>query len=82
MKAMELYAGLDMHTESITGTLKDSEGNSVRVMKVETSKEGVKKLFDRLKKKKIKAVFEASRNRPYYAGLLKRHLYRRRGIKM
>lgn len=68
---MELFAGLDMHTESITGSIKDEVGNNVRVLKVETSPEGVKKLFDRLKKKNVKAVFEASRNWPYYAELLK-----------
>lgn len=67
---MRLFAGLDMHTESITGTIKDDAGNPVRILKVETSKAGVKKLFERLDKKKISAVFEASRNWPYYAELL------------
>jgi len=71
MEQMKLFAGLDMHTDSITGTIKDEEGNSVRVLKVETSKEGVKKLFERLHKKDIKAVFEASRNWPYYAELVR-----------
>jgi len=70
MKQMQLFAGLDMHTESITGTIKDGQGNPVRVLKVETNKQGVKKLFDRLQKKNISAVFEASRNWPYYAGLI------------
>jgi transposase len=71
MEKMQLFAGLDMHTDSITGTIKDEQGNSVRVLKVETSKEGVKKLFERLHKKDIKAVFEASRNWPYYAELIR-----------
>lgn len=71
MEKMQLYAGLDMHTETVTGTIKDDTGNSVRVLKVETSKEGMKKLFDRFQKKNIKAVFEASRNWPYYAELIK-----------
>ena len=71
MEQMQLYAGLDMHSETITGTIKDGAGNPVRVLKVETSPQGVKILFDRLKKKNIKAVFEASKNWPYYAELLK-----------
>ena len=70
MEQMELFAGLDMHTESITGTIKDEAGNPVRVLQVETNKEGVKKLFDRLQKKHITAVFEASRNWPRYAELI------------
>lgn len=71
MEQMQLYAGLDMHTETITGTVKDELGNPVRVLKVETSKEGVKKFFERMQKKNVKAVFEASRNWPYYAELIK-----------
>jgi transposase len=71
MEQMQLFAGLDMHSESITGTIKDEMGNPVRVLKVETSKEGVHKLFERLNKKNIKAVFEASRNWPYYAELIR-----------
>ncbi|PIN80660.1 hypothetical protein COV11_03640 [Candidatus Woesearchaeota archaeon CG10_big_fil_rev_8_21_14_0_10_30_7] len=71
MKNVKLYAGLDMHTETTTGTIKDEKGNPVRVLKVETSSEGMKKLFERLKKKNISAVFEASRNWPRYAGLVK-----------
>lgn len=70
MEQMQLFAGLDMHTESITGTIKDEQGNPVRVLKVETSAEGVKKLFERLQKKNIMAVFEASRNWPRYAELI------------
>lgn len=73
MEQMQLYAGLDMHTESTTGTIKDEQGNPVRVLKVETSKEGVKKLFERLHKKQITAVFEASRNWPHYAGLIQQY---------
>lgn len=71
MEEMQLFAGLDMHTDSITGTIKDYAGNPVRVLKVETSKQGVKELFERLQKKKIKAVFEASKNWPYYAELVR-----------
>ena len=70
MEEMKLFAGLDMHTDSITGTIKDEAGNPVRVLKVETSQEGVKQLFDRLQKKHITAVFEASRNWPRYAELI------------
>src|SRR3989339_1161676 len=70
MEQMQLFAGLDMHTESITCTIKDAKGNPVRVLKVETNKEGVRKLFDRLQKKHITAVFEASRNWPRYAELI------------
>lgn len=70
MEQMNLFAGLDMHTESITATIKDDQGNPVRVLQVETNKEGVKKLFDRLQKKHISAVFEASRNWPRYAELI------------
>lgn len=71
MEQIQLYAGLDVHKDSITGTIKDEMGNPVRVLKVETSKEGVKKLFDRLPKKTMKAVFEATRNWHYYAELIK-----------
>lgn len=70
MEQMKLYAGLDMHSESITGTIKDEAGNPIRVLKVETDKRGVKKLFDRLQKKQITTVFEASRNWPRYAELI------------
>jgi transposase len=70
MEQINLYAGLDMHTDSITGTIKDEVGNPIRVLKVETTKEGIKKLFDRLQKKQITAVFEASRNWPRYAELI------------
>ena len=71
MEQIQLFAGLDMHKDSITGTIKDEVGNPVRVLKVETSKEGVKKLFERLQRENLKAVFEASRNWPYYAELVK-----------
>jgi transposase len=70
MESMQLYAGLDVHMASITGTIKDSAGNSVRVLKVDTTPEGVAKLFERLRKKQIVAVFEATRNWSYYAKLL------------
>ena len=66
MEQIQLFAGLDMHGETTTGTIKDDAGNPVRVLKVETSREGIKKLFERMKKKQIKAVFEASKNWPYY----------------
>lgn len=71
MEQMKLYAGLDMHTETTTGTIKDEKGNPIRVMKVDTTKQGIRQLFKRLKKKNIKAVFEASRNWSYYAELIK-----------
>ena len=70
MEQMQLYAGLDMHQDTITATIKDDAGNNVRVIKTSTSEEGVKKIFERLRKKNIHAVFEASKNWPYYAGLL------------
>jgi len=71
MERMQLFAGLDVHKDSITGTVKDCVGNSVRVLKVETSKEGVKRLFDGFKKSNVKVVFEATRNWHYYAELLR-----------
>jgi len=71
MEQMQVYAGLDVHGETITGTIKDSEGNPLRVLKVETSQEGVKKLFNRFKRKQVCAVFEASKNWFYYAQLLR-----------
>lgn len=70
MESMQLYAGLDVHMTSITGTIKDSAGNSVRVLKVDTTPDGVAKLFERLRKKDLIAVFEASRNWHYYRELL------------
>jgi len=36
MEEMKLFAGLDMHSDSITGTIKDEAENPVRVLKVET----------------------------------------------
>lgn len=71
MNIMPLYAGLDMHTSTTTGTIKDEKGNPYRVLKVKTSEEGMKQLFRKIKKKQLKIVFEASRNWPYYASLLK-----------
>ena len=71
MKSMQIFAGLDMHSSTTTGTLQDDTGTPVRVHKVETSKQGIKRLFDGLKKKEITAVFEASRNWPYYVRLIK-----------
>jgi transposase len=70
IEPIKLFAGLDMHTNSTTGTIKDEQGNPVRVLEVETSKEGIKKLFARLQKRQMIAVFEASRNWPRYAGLI------------
>lgn len=54
-----------MHTESITGTIKDEAGNPARVLKVETSQEGVKQLFDRLQKNE----YYAYRDNPSKNGL-------------
>jgi len=71
MNKIYLFAGLDVHSETITGTIKDEKGNFIRVMKVETSPKGVAKLFERMKRKNIKAVFEASRNWLYIVELLK-----------
>ncbi len=48
MKQMQLFDGLGMHTEPITGIIKYEQGNPVMVLKVGTSKKGVKKLFYRL----------------------------------
>jgi transposase len=73
MKQMQLYAGLDMHGKTTTGTIKDGAGNPVRVLEVETSKKGMKRLFMRFKKSQISAVFEASKNWPYYKELLEPH---------
>ena len=75
MKQMQLFAGLDVHKDSITATIKDIKddaGNPVRVQKVETSEEGVYCLFRRMKN--VKAVFEASRSWTYYASLLRQKL--------
>lgn len=73
MNKMKLFAGLDMHGETTTGTIKDEAGNPVRVLKVETSQEGIRHLFGALKNKHVTAVFEASRNWPYYSSLLRPH---------
>ena len=69
MEQLELFAGLDVHKDSITATIKDDAGNPVRVLKVETSEDGVNYLFRNLPK--VKAVFEASRSWTYYASLLR-----------
>jgi|GEM_PF-3877893 len=47
MGDIPLYAGLNMHGETTTCTIKDEKGNPFRLLKVETSKEGMRK---RLKK--------------------------------
>jgi transposase len=70
MERIQLYAGLDMHSETTTGTIKDEKGNPVRVLKVETSHKGLNELFKRYKRSQIKCVFEATKNWHYYAKLL------------
>lgn len=60
METKQLFAGLDMHSGTTTGTIKNKDGNVVRSMKVNTSSEGIKTLFNRVKKKDVKAVFEAN----------------------
>lgn len=69
----QLYAGLDMHDSTTTGTIKDVDGNTVRTLKVDTTPEGIAELFHKMKTKQVKAVFEASRNYPRYAALLEPH---------
>ena len=69
MEQLELFAGLDVHKDSITATIKDDAENPVRVLKVETSKDGVNYLFRNLPK--VNAVFEALRSWTYYASLLR-----------
>jgi transposase len=69
---MQLYAGLDVHQAFTVGTIVDEKGNPLLERQVPTNEEGYRLLFARLKaKNRIKAVFEASRNWPYIAGLLK-----------
>lgn len=68
-----VYAGLDMHQEKTVATIKDEQGNSVRFLSVETSKEGMKKLFQGIKKNAVEAVFEASKNWFHYYTLLQPH---------
>lgn len=73
MGDIPLYAGLDMHGETTTCTIKDEKGNPFRVLKVETTKEGMRKLFEKINRKQVTAVFEASRNWHYYSRLLRPH---------
>lgn len=70
MQKMKLFVGLDVHSKTTTGTIKDSEGNPVRVLQVETSQDGFKKLFANFSKKQLTVVFEATRNWHYYAELI------------
>jgi transposase len=69
---MQLYAGLDVHSEFTYGTIVDGMGNPMRELKVPTTSAGFSMLFAPLRDKhKIRAVFEASRNWWYTAQLLK-----------
>lgn len=69
---MEIYAGLDVHSEYTYGTIMDENGNHMWEAKVTTSEAGFRNLFLRFQgKHKIKAVFEASRNWNYIASLLR-----------
>jgi transposase len=69
---MQLYAGLDVHQAFTVGTVVDEKGNAVMERQVPTTEEGFRLLFGRLQgKHHITAVFEASRNWTYIAGLLK-----------
>ncbi len=70
---LEVFAGLDVHSEKTVGTFLDGKGNLLREMKVPTSKNGFETLFGWLGggNRKIKAVFEASRNWTYVARLLR-----------
>lgn len=69
---MQLYAGLDVHQEHTVATVVDEKGNPVLERRVPTTEEGFQLLFARLREKHcIKAVFEASRNWPYPASLLR-----------
>ena len=70
MEKMNLFVGLDVHSKTTTGTIKDSEGNPIRVLQVETNQEGFKKLFAGFSKKQLIVVFEATRNWHYYAELI------------
>lgn len=67
----KLYVGLDMHSGSTTGTVKDECGSVVRVLKVETSEDGMRQLFECLDKENVSAVFEASCNWFRYASLVR-----------
>jgi transposase len=69
---MQLYAGLDVHQAFTVGSIVDEKGNPLLEQQVPTNEAGYHILFGRLKaKNRIKAVFEASRNWPYIADLLK-----------
>jgi len=69
---MEIYAGLDVHSEFTYGTIMDEKGNHMWEAKVPTTEEGFRSLFLKFQgKHKIKAVFEASRNWNYIASLLR-----------
>jgi transposase len=68
---MQLYAGLDVHSKNTVGTVMDEQGTPVLELEVPTTQEGFHKLFARFAgKHRVKAVFEASRNWSYVAGLL------------
>lgn len=69
---MQLYAGLDVHSEFTYGTVMDEKGNHMLELKVPTTSDGFRNLFVKFQgKHKVKAVFEASRNWMYIAQLLK-----------
>lgn len=75
MEGLEVFVGLDVHSEKTVGTFLDGKGNLLREMKVPTDKNGFGTLFGWIgqggKTRTVKAVFEASRNWTYIAGLLR-----------
>ena len=69
---MELFAGLDVHSQFTVGTVVDVKGHIVHEGKVPTTSDGYRTFFEPIRfQNQIKAVFEASRNWSYIAGLLR-----------
>jgi transposase len=70
---MQLYAGLDVHSQFTVGTVKDDAGNIVWQLKVPTNEQGFEKLLGKFAKHELHTVFEASRGWTYVAPLIRKH---------
>ena len=69
---MELFAGLDVHSQFTVGTVVDVKRAYCPRRKVPTTSDGYRTFFEPIRfQNQIKAVFEASRNWSYIAGLLR-----------
>lgn len=70
---MEVFAGLDVHSDKTVGTFLDGKGTLLKQEEVTTDEKGFGTLFESVKNCRVKAVFEASGNWTHIASLLRKH---------